>query len=83
MSAGHVVEQQSTPAVVPPMDRSNEAEPGQLTTARQQGDAYGRALQAMAEEDGAAVTRAGHYLVALVNEQAEGRYAPDDSGRLV
>ncbi|MGY1665773.1 hypothetical protein [Geodermatophilus sp. SYSU D00696] len=83
MSAGHVVEQQSTPAIVPPRERSNEAGPGQLATAEQQGDAYGAALQSMAEEDGAAVTRAGHYLVALVTEQAEGVYAPDDSGRLV
>jgi hypothetical protein len=83
VSAGHVVNERSTPAVRPPMDESNEAEPEQLDTARRQGDAYGRALQAMAEEDGAAVTHAGHYLVALVREQAEGMYAPDDSGRLV
>jgi hypothetical protein len=65
------------------MDENKEAEPEQLDTARWQGDAYGRALQAMVEEDGAAVTHAGHYLVALVREQAEGMYAPDDSGRLV
>ncbi|MGY1707392.1 iron transporter [Geodermatophilus sp. SYSU D00697] len=83
MSARRVVNDRSTPAVRPPTSGSNEAQPEQLDTARQQGDAYGRALQAMAEEDGAAVTRAGHYLVALVTEQAEGMYAPDDSGRLV
>ncbi len=83
VSAGHAVHERSTPAVRPPMRESNEAEPEQLDTARRQGDAYGRALHAMAEEDGAAITRAGHYLVALVNEQAEGMYAPDDTGRLV
>ncbi len=83
MSAGHAVQERSTPAVRPPMKGSNEAEPGQLDTALQQGDAYGRVLRAMAEEDGAAVARAGHYLVALVNDQAEGMYAPDDFGRLL
>ncbi|MGY1634396.1 iron transporter [Geodermatophilus sp. SYSU D01186] len=83
MSAGYAVLERSTPAVRPPMGESNEAEPGQLGTARRQGDAYGSALQAMAEEDGAAVARAGHYLLALVTEQAEGMYAPDDSGRLI
>ncbi len=82
MSAGHVGEE-STPGVRPPMDASNEAEPEQLDTAREQGDAYGRALQAMADEDGAAIIRAGDYVVALITEQAEGVYAPDDSGRLV
>ncbi len=44
--------------VRPPVAQSNEAEPGQLHTAPQQEDAYGRALQAAAEEDGAAVARA-------------------------
>jgi len=76
VSAGHAITERSTPAVRPPMRKSNEAEPDQLTAARTQGDAYGAALDAMAEEDGAALTRAGNFVVALVNEQAEGMYAP-------
>jgi hypothetical protein len=83
VSAGRAVEERTTPAARPPMSESNEAEPDQLSTARSQGDAYGQALDAMAEEDGAAVTRAGNYVVALVNEQAEGMYAPEGSGGLV
>jgi len=82
VSAGHVGEK-STPAVRPATKESNEAAPAQLDTARQQGDVYGQALQAMAHEDGAAIIRAGDYVVALIIEQAEGMYAPDDSGRLV
>ncbi len=57
MSAGHAVRQQSTPTVRAPVAESGVAEPGQLHTAPQQEDAYGRALQAAAEEDGAAVAR--------------------------
>jgi hypothetical protein len=68
VSAGHVVEDRTTSPVRPPMERSNKAEPDQLDVARQQGDAYGRALKAMAGVDGAALARAGHYLGALVNE---------------
>jgi len=83
MSAGRVVREQTTPAATPRMAESNEAEPGQLSVARRQGDSYGAALDAMAEEDGAAVTRAGDYVVALVNEQAEGMYAPAEGGELV
>lgn len=83
MSAGHVIEERTTPAVTPPMDESNEAEPDQLATARRQGDAYGAALEAMQEEDGAALAEAGNYRVALVNEQAEGMYAGDGDGGLV
>ncbi len=80
MSAGHAVKERTTPAVRPPMEKSNEAEPDQLDVARQQGDAYGAAVQAMAEEDGAALTEAGNFVVALVNEQAEGMYARDGDG---
>lgn len=76
MPVGHAVKERTTPAERPPMRESNEAEPDQLKTARTQGDAYGQAIDAMAEEDGAAVTRAGNVIVALVNEQAEGLYAP-------
>jgi hypothetical protein len=66
-----------------PWSGSNETEPDQLATARQQGDADGAALQAMQEEDGAAVAEAGNYRIALVNEQAEGMYAADGDGGLV
>lgn len=82
MSAGHPVRERTTAPAMPPMDESNEAEPEQLGIAREQGDAYGRALQAMADEEGAAVAEAGNFVVALVNEQAEGMYAHED-GRLV
>lgn len=64
------------------MQASNEATDEQLAVARAQGDAYGRALQAMAEEEGAVTARAGQYLVAFVNEEAEGMYELVN-GRLV
>jgi uncharacterized protein involved in high-affinity Fe2+ transport len=66
----------------PPMAASNEAEPDQLGVARAEGDAYARALQAMDEESGAVTRRAGDYLVAFVQENAEGMYELAD-GRLV
>jgi hypothetical protein len=66
----------------PPMRPSNEAEPEQLEIARAQGSTYGRALQAMDEESGAVTQRAGDYLVAFVQEHAEGMYELED-GRLV
>lgn len=80
MSAGQVVREKTTPAEAPPMVESNEAEPEQLRVAREQGDAYGHAIKAMAEEDGAAMAEAGNYVVALVNEQAEGMYAHEGGG---
>src|SRR5829696_6687655 len=58
----------------PPMAASNEAEPDQLGVARAEGDAYARALRAMDEESGAVTQRAGDYLVAFVQENAEGMY---------
>jgi hypothetical protein len=58
----------------PPMASTNEADEDQLAIARAQGDAYGRAMQAVDEESGAAVRRAGDYLVAFVQEDAEGMY---------
>lgn len=67
MSAGRAVRERTTPPATPPMEESNEAEPGQLRTARRQGDAYGAALEAMREEEGAAVAEAGNVVVALVN----------------
>jgi hypothetical protein len=72
----------TTPPHTPPMAASNEAEPDQLGVARAEGDAYARALQAMDEESGAVTRRAGDYLVAFVQENAEGMYELED-GRLV
>ena len=66
----------------PPMSASNEAEPDQLGVARAEGDAYAGALKAMDEESGAVTRRAGDYLVAFVQENAEGMYELED-GRLV
>jgi Fe2+ transport protein len=66
----------------PPMEASNEAEPDQLEIARAQGGTYAEALKAMDEESGAVTQRAGDYLVAFVQEHAEGMYEPVD-GRLV
>lgn len=82
MATSHVVQDQTTPTERPPMRESNEAEPDQLEVSRRQGDAYGAALDAMAEEDGAVTARAGNYVVAFVNEQAEGMYAPAEDGGL-
>jgi hypothetical protein len=64
----------TSPATDPPSRASNEATVDQLTVARHEGDAYGEALKAMADEDGAVITRAGDYLVAFINEEAEGMY---------
>ncbi len=72
----------TTPPHTPPMAASNEAEPGQLEVARAEGGAYARALQAMDEESGAVTLPAGDYLVAFVQENAEGMYELAD-GRLV
>ena len=58
----------------PPMEASNEAEPDQLEIARAQGGTYAEALKAMDEESGAVTQRAGDYLVAFVQENAEGMY---------
>ncbi|MDG4824826.1 iron transporter [Asanoa sp. WMMD1127] len=68
----------TTEPTYPPMEESNEATRDELRVAREQGDAYGHAIGAMADEDGAATARAGDYLVALVNEEAEGMYMLDD-----
>lgn len=80
---GHVVEDRTTPAEKPPMERSNEAEPDQLEVARSEGDAYAKALDAMRKEEGGVVASAGNYLVGFVNEQAEGMYALEPSQGLV
>ncbi|TVT09922.1 hypothetical protein FNH07_06625 [Amycolatopsis bartoniae] len=72
----------SSPHHRPPMEASNEAEPGQLAVARGEGDAYFRALKAMEQESGAVLKAAGEYLVALVQENAEGMHGWED-GQLV
>jgi hypothetical protein len=64
------------------MAASNEAEPDHLEIARAEGGAYARALQAMDEESGAVTRRAGDYLVAFMQDNAEGRSELED-GRLV
>ncbi|MEU8230474.1 hypothetical protein AB0C12_12845 [Actinoplanes sp. NPDC048967] len=56
----------------PPQHSSAEADADQLKVARTEGEAHGKALHAMAEEDGAATCRAGDYVIAFVNEKAEG-----------
>ena len=64
----------TSPTTDPPAQASNEASTDQLAVARAEGDAYAEALKSMAVEDGAALERAGDYLVAFVNEEAEGMY---------
>ncbi len=82
MTPARAVPDRTTAEQRPPMQESNEAEPDQLEVSRRQGDAYGEALEAMAAEDGAVTARAGNYVVAFVNEKAEGMYAPADGGGL-
>lgn len=72
----------STRPANPPRGASNEATEEQLALARQEGDAYGRAVQAMAGEHGARAQHAGDLLLAFWNEEAEGLYELD-GGRLV
>jgi hypothetical protein len=52
----------TTHANRPPQQSSNEADDDQLKVAHAQGDAYGKALKAMTDEDGAATCRAGEYV---------------------
>ena len=59
---------------------SDEATAQQLQLARAQGEAYGRALQAMSEMDShGRVQRSGDYLVGYEVEEAEGMYVRDGS----
>lgn len=62
---------------LPPMDpSSDEASEAQLRLAREQGDAYGRALQMMTDEvaqDGGE-QRSGDYRIVYAVEKAEGMY---------
>lgn len=66
----------------PPARESNEATSAQLDVAARQGQAYGKALDAMEEESGARRQYAGDYLLAFVQEEAEGMYSLVD-GELV
>jgi len=68
----------------PPMVPSEESDPAQLRLAREQGDAYARALAAMDEESdsGLLLQRAGDWVVGLAVEEAEGLYELRD-GELV
>jgi len=61
---------------------SDEASAAQLALARKQGDAFGRALQAMSEMDShGRLQRAGDYLIGYEEvEEAEGMYVPDGDG---
>ena len=58
------------------MRQSEESDEKQLRLAREQGEALGRALEAMDEESesGVIVQRAGDYEVAVAAEEAEGMY---------
>jgi len=72
-------------ASLPPMDpRTSEASDQQLKLAREQGDAYGRALEHMttvvADDGGEQVQ--GHYRIGYAIEKAEGMYAWQD-GELI
>lgn len=68
----------TTHSHTPPMDPdTSEADSTQLELAHAQGDAYGRALEHMAEnvaEDGG-IKESGDYIVGYAVEEAEGMYA--------
>lgn len=63
---------------------SDEVDRRQLALAREEGDAYQRALDYMAEEvaDNGTKKVAGDYLVGIAQERAEGMYMPNGSGKL-
>jgi hypothetical protein len=70
---------------MPPMEpNTDEASPEQLEAAREQGRAYGRALELMTTQiaDDGGERRAGEFLVGYAVEQAEGMYEWRD-GELV
>ena len=67
---------------MPPMKPSEESTQDQLRLAREQGDAYARAMEAMRRETGRlASTRARDYEIAVTAEHPEGMYMLQD-GRL-
>jgi Fe2+ transport protein len=72
-------QRQAVPAtMMPPMKASAESTAEQLRCAREQGQIYGDALQAMNEESGAQRQWAGEYEVAVVVEKAEGLWEMAD-----
>jgi hypothetical protein len=81
MGAGGEVETPPPPAG-PPMDPdTSEATAHQLDLAREQGEAYGRALSHMTHDvaDAGGEKTAGDYIVGYAVEKAEGMYALDGS----
>ena len=64
------------------MEPSDEADERQLELAREEGDAYGRALQYMMEEvaETGGTTEAGDFRVGFAQEEAEGMYHPREDG---
>ena len=63
----------------PPMAASDEATSNQLRLAREQGDAFERALKQMTEHEAhGAEQRAGDYLIGYAVEHAEGMYELHD-----
>lgn len=70
-----------SPEQTPPMDpSSDEADERQLALAREQGEAYGRALRHMTDEvaEDGGEQAAGPYLIGYAVEEAEGMYAWSD-----
>ena len=72
--------QDATPAATPmaspaaPEVPSDEATADQLALARRQGDAYGQALDAMAQQAAVQTVSAGDFAISLIAEKAEGLY---------
>ncbi len=72
-------EHQPNDTSMPPMVPSMEATKEQLQLAKQQGDAYRKALENMHKETGQlAVKRAGDFEIGATVEEAEGMYRLDD-----
>lgn len=72
----------TTDARMPPERPSDEGDRRQLELARQEGAAYQRELDYMVEKvaHSGGRRRAGDYVVAYAQEEAEGMYAPRDGG---
>jgi hypothetical protein len=72
---------QTTTANKPPMKTSDEAKQEQLEMAKEQGRAYKKALEHMANEEALGETKAaGNYHVSYAVEAAEGMYHLMDGG---
>src|SRR5262245_28133128 len=69
-----------TPADKPPMKESDEAKKEQLKLAKEQGEAYVKALKEMVKKEAhdGAEKHAGNYIVAVAVEDAEGMYMMHD-----